>query len=433
MTHLFQKMTIVLVLLGTLVGCAREPMIRLNEENQSMVDQKRKAREMALNESKDQLTPEESGATNKPTNITSTTLSPNPNPIDLKTDTWTVAPEGMTYLTTDFIPLMANEIRSFTNGQAVDTWYALYYRPERGQLQILSIASNEEKWLVYRWDQNQINKALMESENNRYREVDPWSEGFFVPILQAPLSKGMQWEMDGVAATISQVYSQAQVKDQTYADVLEVSYGDNKEYYAKGVGLIAYSGPEGTWVLSSRSQSVMLITPKTLPLPNPDRTSLLSDQSVNIGWQTNDQLARSLTQVFRDQKLIGPNISINTIQVDSGLTVIDFTPGVVATLNAFPQGEKVAIATIVAILNRLTGENQVMITVNGLVMAPDTLPVPPNGIYTYNPEWMTVFAEDPFNMASVAPENAETGAEDTTVEVEEQELISLEVGTDTQP
>ena len=119
-----------------------------------------------------------------------------------------------------------------------------------------------------------------------------------------------------------------------------------------------------------------------------------------MAWQTNGSLATSLTKLFQDQQWIGPEIQVNAVTIEDDYVQVDFSSGVVATLNAHPSGEQAVLAAIIANISQWTQRDKVKITVNNYIMTPATLQFPPQGIYDNNLQWQKSYMEQPLTTLS---------------------------------
>lgn len=77
------------------------------------------------------------------------------------------------------------------------------------------------------------------------------------------------------------------------------------------------------------------------------------------------------------------------MDVRDGIGVVNFTSGVVATLNEHPAGEQAVIASIVTTVADFLQVDSVRLEVQGNGMLPATIEYPEGGIYSVNPAWLT--------------------------------------------
>ena len=85
--------------------------------------------------------------------------------------------------------------------------------------------------------------------------------------------------------------------------------------------------------------------------------------------------------MFKEMGILDDTITVQSVTLDEGVVLIDFSPGVVAVLNSHQVSEQAVIASIVTTLGNFFNTDQVRLTVNNSGMLPDTLEYPTNGIY----------------------------------------------------
>ena len=377
-----------------LVGCSREPMIQLSEENRIKIESK--LAEKTTTEEKI-----ESSSENQQDDSTTETQSlPNEEKPDIAIDTskWKKAAEGTEYSILDFIPFRANQIKKFSDGMIS---YVDHYDESIGQMQVRQIKDNKTISNLYQWDGNQIKQfASFQPENvlQNYLGLDQYDNTLPQPLvlLSSPIVVGNSWTYDGKnQSEITSIYENIEFENKQYSQVIEVTSDNNDQkihqLYAKDYGLIA------TWdeqsksynVIEEYSTDVMLVYNIDIyvPVSNGDGP-LIEKQEVPFSWQTNDTLASALKRLFQEQKWIGQEIDVLDISKEEDIGEVDFTSGVVADLNQHPAGEQAVIAALVSTTAEFLKVDKVRLEVYGNGMLPATIEYPPNGIYTIDPTWL---------------------------------------------
>ncbi|MBG9981298.1 GerMN domain-containing protein [Facklamia sp. DSM 111018] len=377
-----------------LVGCSREPMIQLSEENRIKIESK--IAEKTTTEEKI-----ESSIETQPNESTKETqASPNkenPN-ITIDTSKWEQAAEGTEYSIMDFIPFRANQIKKFSDDMIS---YVDHYDESSGQMQVRQIKDNKTMSSLYQWDGNQIKQfASFQPENvlRNYLDSEQYDNTLSQPLvlLAAPIVTGNRWTYDGQnQSEITAIYENVEIDNKQFSQVVEVTTDTNDkqvhQLYAKDYGLIA------TWdeqnklssYLKEYSTDVMLVYNIDIYVPvENENGSLIEKQVVPFSWQTDDTLASALKRLFQEQKWIGQEIDILDISKEEDIGEVDFTSGVVADLNKHPAGEQAVIAALVSTTAEFLKVDKVRLEVYGNGMLPATIDYPPNGIYTIDPTWL---------------------------------------------
>ena len=92
--------------------------------------------------------------------------------------------------------------------------------------------------------------------------------------------------------------------------------------------------------------------------------------------------------MFRKEGWINSSVEVKDIKIESQTALVDFTPGIVAAMNQHTARETAVLPAIVQTIADNYGVKQVKLTVGGLILTPDTLPMPDNGIWEVNPNWL---------------------------------------------
>lgn len=371
------KFGLILLSIFTLTACRQEPMIQLSEANKAKIEAKKNQKQ------------ETSQTQSSESETTAKQAEKNQQKLVIDKSNWQKIEGEANFSIADFIPLQANEIRSFTNGQAVQTRYLLSVDDQQQIYHLLVIQDQQLKDEYYSLDETSMNLKALTSELNLFAKNNPDQENLI--LFQLPLT------ISDSASGIQAIYQQADIAGQNYQNVLEVATGNQVYYFAQGIGLIAEENTEETWLIQSRNQNVKLITSIPIVIPQSDESSLLTTTTTQLSWQTNQDLAATFTSLFQSQKLIGEDIQVNQVTVTDAQATIDFSPGVVATFNAHPQGEKAVIAAIVANAAQWLGVNQVQLTVNQYGLAPDTFAYPDQGLYHFDAKWFETLPTNLFD------------------------------------
>ena len=395
-----QKKSIYLLLISLLfflTACRGEPMIQLNEENQKKIEAKKEGLNKSIESGSETEVEQESFIENE-------SLSEKADLEKQKMDKsdWVKIDHPLNLSIEEFLLIPANEIRTFTNGHKLKYMYLLEQEEDQLLQKIMWLQDQKLTFELYSWQNQSLSK-------NKNEVLVFYNEGYdsviFDSLFSLPI---MMTEEDNSGNKIQAIYSTAKVNEESYQNVLEIKDQDQTFYLAQGVGLIAEETDQDTWILDAKSQDVMLISKIQTPVPQSDGSSLLKNQETSLKWQTNQDLALFLTQVFQEHQLIGPDIQVNYIQVLNNYVQLDFSPGVVSTMNAHDQGEQAVIAAIVATVRQFTGIDKVQLTVNHYGLLPNTFPYPENGLYQYNSDWLSQMNTDPFSPNNVSEEEPTT-------------------------
>lgn len=371
-----------------LVGCAREPMINISEENQSIIDQKLEAKNgngidstTQDNESQES----ESKATERDSNLLTS----------LDTSNWIPLEGEAQLLLTDYLPSMSYQIKSFSNGVDTRVDYPTFSDPSLQMMQVESRIEDNLELSFYRWDTTQLTRMSESAELNPYvnhlQTINQQAASESDVLLQSPLQVGTTWERnDSWQSSITAVYSQANLPAGELYNVVEVTSTDGEneriDYYSQGEGLVASieSDASGSvnqvWVVGSIYHDNRIINDITVMVPT-NNEAMVEPSTATFKWQTNGNYASSFDEMFKEMGIIDESITVNSVRVENNVVILDFTPGVVAVLNSNDAPEQAVIASIVTTLGDFFNEEQVRLTVSGSGMLPDTIEFPTNGIY----------------------------------------------------
>ncbi|MBZ6527966.1 GerMN domain-containing protein [Aerococcaceae bacterium DSM 111021] len=377
-----------------LVGCASEPMINLSEENQSIIEEKRQnqdgdqtegATESTEGEVGESVANEEDTAT-EDTNILTT----------FDTSEWVPLEETVQLNLTDYLPNVMYQIKQYSNGATSRVDYPNYLDDALSMMQVEARVDNETPLVsIYSWDDSQITRLLKSTEINPYAshltEINSQSMQDTELLLQSPLQIGTSWQRDDeTTSAITAIFSQAIFPAGELENVIEVTSthqaGELKEYYAQGEGLVATVEIDETgaitqvWQIQAIYHENRIINTIEVMVPTTDE-ALVEASEASFAWQTNGDFASAFDSVFKEMGILDDTITVQSVSIDQGVVIIDFSPGVVAVLNSHETSEQAVIASIITTLGNFFNTDQVRLTVNNSGMLPDTLEYPTNGIY----------------------------------------------------
>lgn len=407
-----KKLVLLCFSIFILAACQQESMIKLSEENQQLVESKKLAleggaiedesvddsAELVLGSSAELEESEETQETEE-TSLAETSEN-NESALDeteaevvFDTSQWTPA-QGQVQLTlTDYLPHAAYQIKEYTQADDKLITYPTYIDTTQSLMQVETRDNGNVSVDFYNWGTSQIVLLRSETDLNPYinhlsTAVSQSAANTNEVILQTPLQAGSSWQRNSTQTSeITAIYETAQLSAGDFTNVIEITTTgtDNVqfvEYYGEGEGLLAMAEGESVTQLANNYHENRIIHPINILLPSTETGSGLTEESqTNFKWQTNASLASAFDELFKELDIIDDTITVQNITAADGVVTIDFSPGVVAVLNAYPASEQSVIAAIVGTLGAFFNEGQVRITVNGNGMLPNTVPYPENGIY----------------------------------------------------
>lgn len=382
-----------------LSGCSSEPMIKLSEENQAKLEEKRKQSEIVDNESQAEIASldvEEEASVTETVKPTSNQLEPS---------AWTRLPDDTVLELSNYLPFYAYQLKQFNNETGMYTTYADYVDQANRVMQVREIVGAGTFLSVYRWDDAQIQMTLRQENVALFENMMTGSQSAnegALTLLSAPLTVGTTWLYDGQhQSQILALYDDVTLGELNFSQVIETSTQfedyDLRQYYAAGEGLIGTryvtaneaNQAEEFWQVTANTHQVMMIVNQTIAIPQASETAQLVMEKVPFAFQTNDSIASAFQRLFTEQAWITEDIAINSVSVDeAGIATVDFSSGVVAAFNQHPSKETGVIAAIVTTVGRFFDVSQVRLTVNSNGLLPDILPYPPNGIYQADDSWL---------------------------------------------
>lgn len=372
-----------------MVGCASEPMIKLSEENQSIIEAKKQAQQGNENPSNGESSTEPDPETPSEPAEDKQVLTA------FDTTQWQVLEEGALSLTIDqFLPNVAYQIKQFGNGSESKVDYVDFIDEASQSMQVESRVGEDIQLTFYQWDSSQLIQTGQELTENPYinqlATLTPSPETNLV-LLQAPLQVGTSWQANGsMTSEITAIYQLARLGDLEFDNVVEVTSvsesGQQQAYYAAGEGLIGIleTDSNGELVQAWQAQAIYhdnrIINEIEVMVPS-QADSLVEPSTAPFKWQTNQNYANAFDSLLKDLGILNETITVNAVSLEEGVAVIDFTPGVVAVLNSYDAPEQAVIASIVTTVGDFFNTDQVRLTVSGVGMLPDTIDYPANGIY----------------------------------------------------
>lgn len=364
-----------------LAGCSREPMIQIDSSVQASLDAK-------VKQSDDTSSVEEPAST--------TSL------VDL--NTFTLLSEGSVLSLYDYSPIYPNQLKVYSDGQQTYMMYLNFINENGTLLQVSEhLGTNNVNTKVFAFEQG----ALMQSAEYASTAVMPYllqtpSQHELPPriVLQEPIMVGTTWSSDGVSqSTITALYEKGIIHQLEYRNIIEVSTNFEtytlKEYYAAQEGLIlTWIVPTGEgvaeqqWQLVENYHGVKWTDEVTMAIPRDGDGAILQRESALLNRQTNETLAQAFTSLFREKGWLNDQVSIQELVLDNNVVTVDFTPGIVASVNAYANQEERLLPAIVQTLADYYQVQHVRLTVGGLILTPDRLAVPADGIWQVDAQWL---------------------------------------------
>lgn len=380
-----------------MVGCASEPMIKLSEENQSIIDAKKQAKEGESNgtDSAEGVNAEsESGQEGSAESVEEVEEAPQLATFD--TSEWLPLEEGAWALTLDqYLPNITYQIKQFGNGSQSRVDYVNFLDEASQSMQVESRVEDTVQLIFYQWDASQIvqvgeSTTVSNPYINQLPTLTRDAEADTI-LLQAPLQVGTSWQANPTTTSeITNIYQQASLASLEFENVIEVTStsqtGQQLAYYAAGEGLIGLieSNNEGDLTQVWQAQTIYhdnrIINDIEVMVPTQE-DSMIESSTAAFRWQTNSNYAAPFDSMLKELNILDETITVNSVGIENNVATIDFTPGVVAVLNSYDAPEQAVIAAIVTTVGNFFDTDQVRLTVSGTGMLPDTIEYPTNGIY----------------------------------------------------
>ena len=368
-----------------LSACKQEPMIHISPDVQASIDKKAADRQ---------------GTANNSSADTSAGMTEISGEID--TSAWQKAPEATQYDISHYAPNGINQLKEFETSEGTQLVYTDYIDNNRQLWQIRTLLPNGRANVsIYQLTKEgwQISWQALDSLDTT-SHLDQVSHTNRIPYLMAPIQVGTMWQdSQGSRSTITNLYQSAKIGDETYEDVIEVTtFRSDQEvhtYYAKDQGLIMSSqkainsgGENIALTLKSNQHQVSITQSINIAKPSNQMNPILTKGTGKLTWQTNQNPGKTFTELFRKEGWINASVEVKDIKIDSQIATVDFTPSVVAAMNQHTARETAVLPAIVQTIADYYGVSQVKLTVGGLILSPDTLPMPANGIWEVNPSWL---------------------------------------------
>jgi hypothetical protein len=368
-----------------LSACKQEPMIHISPDVQASIDKKAADRQ---------------GTANNSSADTSASMTEISGEID--TSAWQKAPEATQYDISHYAPNGINQLKEFETSEGTQLVYTDYTDNNRQLWQIRTLLPNGRANVsIYQLTKEgwQISWQALDSLDTT-SHLNQVSHTNRIPYLMAPIQVGTMWQdSQGSRSTITNLYQSAKIGDATYEDVIEVTtFRSDQEvhtYYAKDQGLVMSSqkainsgGENIALTLKSNQHQVSITQSINIAKPSNQMNPILTKGTGKLTWQTNQNPGKTFTELFRKEGWINASVEVKDIKIDSQIATVDFTPGVVAAMNQHTARETAVLPAIVQTIADYYGVSQVKLTVGGLILSPDTLPIPANGIWEVNPSWL---------------------------------------------
>lgn len=368
-----------------LSACKQEPMIHISPDVQASIDKKAADRQ---------------GTANNSSADTSASMAEVSGEVD--TSAWQKAPDATQYDISHYAPNGMNQLKEFETSEGTQLVYTDYADNNRQLWQVRTLLPNGRANVsIYQLTKEgwQISWQALDSLDTT-SHLDQVSHTYRIPYLMAPIQVGTMWQdSQGSRSTITNLYQSAKIGDTTYEDVIEVTtFRSDQEvhtYYAKDQGLVMSSqkainsgGENIALTLKSNQHQVSITQSINIAKPSNQMNPILTKGTGKLTWQTNQNPGKTFTELFRKEGWINASVEVKDIKIDSQIATVDFTPGVVAAMNQHTARETAVLPAIVQTIADYYGVSQVKLTVGGLILSPDTLQIPANGIWEVNPSWL---------------------------------------------
>lgn len=362
---------IILLSIIFLSACSKEPMIRLSEERQAYITEKQNIEQASHKNKGEEKT------------------------INIEITNEVAYDETMSFENiVDFIPIQPNQMNQFIENEQELFRYMEFVDGNLKRMQVREQTPTAISNHYYAWDATQITDlGIGEGTIIPSNQLSNLSTEGSEIILKAPIQKGNTWEMSSEKiASITNLFETVDINGTTYQDVVEVTYQDGQQiqYFAKGLGIVAEINSDNSLVLSSISQNSYFQV--QIPIKTPqqvDNKLVLVDDVAPIKFQTNEEAANIYTKLFQTLGWITPDISVNKINKEISYINVDFTPGIVAAMNQSEATERGIIPAIVMTMIEHYSVEAVQLTVDGLGMTPNTISYPDGGLWYPNDMWKT--------------------------------------------
>ncbi|SDI85984.1 hypothetical protein [Dolosicoccus paucivorans] len=381
-----------------LSGCKKEPMIHLNEDVQASIEAKQ-AKDRPTEEVS-QLEVEESQVDpSQGEEITPDTPIEEAMAVNFDPSSWILLEQPVALNLVDYLPNKINQLKSMTNGQQVIQQYVEFMDNNQAAMQVIEVSSDsiEHKW--YRWNGQQIIWFASSNEpdyfNNQLTQYMNQPNNHLV-LLQAPLQVGTTWSYDqNYPSEITAIYQTAQINDQTYTNVIEVTSqladdGEWKTYFAPEVGLLASVINGSPWVVQQSVEDASLLQPITVyeSTQLTDNVAQMEPVEQMLEWRTNSEPKDVWMALFQKLHWMTQENQLNqVVKLNDQQVQVDFAPGIVNGMNQHPHQEYGVIPGIVKTIGAYYNVPYVQLTVNGTPLLPDYLMFPQQGMWQVDGEY----------------------------------------------
>lgn len=318
------------------------------------------------------------GDTNTPTQV-ETTNTPTPTPT---TDEDTAQGDNTEAVISDYYPFL-KDTESYYEGEGNEYasfhMYADFIDESTGKIQV---RIDDGGSVTVQVIQNKDGKLsiLRSQAETYYREnllTKSNADGKEEILLMEPLVTGTSWELpDGNKRTITGIdvdittpYGDFKALEVTKEDTT----GQTKEYYVKGMGLVARIVSLGdttiTSLLKTREENVPYTQTVNIYHWNLDES--MQKDEIKLDFYTNDLTKVKIEDYLKsnaigNQSLISTNTKINYMYLgEDNIAYIDFTKELVNEMNAGAGYENQILQCIVNTVGDYYGVNEVYLTIDG--------------------------------------------------------------------
>lgn len=381
-----------------LSGCKKEPMIHLNEDVQASIEAKQTKNHPTQEAS--QLEVEESQAgTSQEEEVQPDATVEDAVAVNFDPSTWTPLEQSIELNLVDYLPNKANQLKIMTNGHQTVQQYVEFMDNNQAAMQVIEVSSDntEHKW--YRWNGQQIIWFASNNDpdyfNNQLAQYINQPNNQLV-LLQAPLQVGATWIYDQTyQSKITAIYQTAQINDQTYTNVIEVTSqlaedGVWKTYFAPEVGLLASVINDSPWVVQQSTEDTSLLQPITVYESTQlhDNVAQMEPVEHTLEWRTNSEPKGVWMALFQKLNWMTQENQLNqVVKLNDQQAQVDFAPGIVNGMNQHPHQEYGVIPGIVKTIGAYYKVPYVQLTVSGTPLLPDYLMFPEQGMWQVDGEY----------------------------------------------
>ena len=377
------------IILAIATGCSNESMIQIDSSRQASIDAK---------------LAEQTGSPEESNSNETMTTSPAKQIARINFENVPHLAEGTVLEITNYLPSYPNQLKYFSSGDQEYATYVDFINEASAMFQVsehFDGATNVKTFQLNGGAITQIssyeNVGIIENVLNGTSQA---TTSLPRVLLQEPIALGTTWiAYDTIQSSITALYESVPIGNQTYTNVVEVTTDYEayslKEYYAAQEGLvltwivpILENVTEQQWQLVDNYRNVKFADTIALAVPNTNTSPLLTTEEGVISHQTGESLETAFTALFNQKGWLA-QVVIQHISLDANqVLTVDFTPGIVAAMNAQPAQEEGILPAIVQTFANYYGVKQVKLTVNGAILLPDRLTLPSEGIWQVEDSWL---------------------------------------------